>query len=137
MFMYLGAIILCLGFIACSNDDNDEDNDEKIYRVCKITAHLHEDEDENETRTYSYDGQGRKTKCTYEENNIDTNINILDISNLINLLDTLSTTEIKIKMLPGNLTPTGDWVPDNARVEQEINDMFPPVPEDTAKDAEE
>lgn len=54
------------------------------------------------------------------ENNIDTNINILDISNLINLLDTLSTTEIKIKMLPGNLTPTGDWVPDNARVEQEI-----------------
>ena len=71
------------------------------------------------------------------ENNIDTNINILDISNLINLLDTLSTTEIKIKMLPGNLTPTGDWVPDNARVEQEINDMFPPVPEDTAEDAEE
>ena len=71
------------------------------------------------------------------ENNIDTNINILDISNLINLLDTLSTTEIKIKMLPGNLTPTGDWVPDNARVEQEINDMFPPVPEDTTKDAEE
>ena len=56
------------------------------------------------------------------------------ISNLINLLDTLSTTEIKIKMLPGNLTPTGDWVPDNARVEQEINDMFPPVPEDTAEE---
>ena len=68
------------------------------------------------------------------ENNIDTNINILDISNLINLLDTLSTTEIKIKMLPGNLTPTGDWVPDNARVEQEINDMFPPVPEDAAEE---
>ena len=70
MFLYLGAIILCLGFIACSNDDNDEDNDEKIYRVYKITAHLHEDEDENETRTYSYDGQGRMTKCTYDENHI-------------------------------------------------------------------
>ena len=62
MFMYLGAIILCLGFIACSNDDNDEDNDEKIYRVYKITAHLHEDEDENETRTYRYEGQARNTK---------------------------------------------------------------------------
>ena len=30
MFMYLGVIILGLGFIACSNDDNDEDNNEKI-----------------------------------------------------------------------------------------------------------
>ena len=37
-------------------------------------------------------------------------------------------------MLPGNLTSTGDWVPDNARVEQEINNMFPPVPEDTSEE---
>lgn len=68
------------------------------------------------------------------EDNIDTNINILDISNLLDLLDTLSTNEIKIKMLPGNMSPTGDWIPDNARVEQEINEMFPPLPEETNDD---
>lgn len=58
------------------------------------------------------------------ENNMDTNINIMDISSVIDLLDALNSEELKIKMLPGNLSPNGDWIPDNARVEQEINEMF-------------
>lgn len=65
------------------------------------------------------------------KNNMDTNINVTDISSVIDLLDTINSEEIKIKMLPGNLAPNGDWIPDNARVEQEINEMFPPVEETT------
>ena len=64
MFMYLGVIILGLGFIACSNDDNDEDNNEKIYRVSKITARFHIDvEDGDESCVYNYDNQGKIIKC--------------------------------------------------------------------------
>ena len=61
------------------------------------------------------------------EDNMDTNINIMDVSSVIDLLDALNSEEIKIKMLPGNLSPNGDWIPDNARVEQDINEMFPPM----------
>ncbi len=61
------------------------------------------------------------------ENSMDTNIDITDISSLIDIINTLSTNQIEIKMLPGNFGKDGEWIPDNARVENEINEMFPPV----------
>lgn len=68
------------------------------------------------------------------ENNMDTNINISDISSLLDLFDALRSKDIKIKMLPGNLAPNGDWIPDNNRIEQEINNMFPPIEQETSSD---
>lgn len=61
------------------------------------------------------------------ENNMVTNINITDISSVIDILDTIRFNEINIKMLPGNLSPEGDWIPDTTRIEQEINELFPPI----------
>ena len=61
------------------------------------------------------------------KNNMVTNINITDISSVIDILDTIRFNEINIKMLPGNLSPEGDWIPDTTRIEQEINELFPPI----------
>ena len=61
------------------------------------------------------------------EDNMDTNINILDVDNILEILSALRSNEVTIKMLPGNLSATGDWIPDNARIEEDMNEMFPPT----------
>lgn len=61
------------------------------------------------------------------EDNMDTNINILDINNVIEILGGLRGNNVSIKMLPGNLSTTGDWIPDTNRIEEDMNEMFPPV----------
>lgn len=63
------------------------------------------------------------------QQNMDTNVNISNASTIIDILDTLSNSQIKVKMLPGNLSPQGDWIPDTARIAEDINTMFPPVTE--------
>lgn len=57
-------------------------------------------------------------------NSMETNINLLDISSLIDLFDTLRTSEMKVQMLPGNLSPAGEWIPDQSRIEQDMNEIF-------------
>lgn len=61
------------------------------------------------------------------EDNMDTNINILDVDNILEILNALRSNEVSIKMLPGNLSPVGDWIPDNSRIEQDMSEMFPPA----------
>ena len=73
------------------------------------------------------------TIITIFNDNLDTNINLIDISSIIDILDTLYTNKFEIQMLPGNFGPGGDWIPDKARVEQTIIEMFPPVSEETAQ----
>ena len=57
-------------------------------------------------------------------NNMETNINLLDISSLVEIFDTLRTSDVQLKMLPGNLSPSGEWIPDKSRVEQDMNELF-------------
>lgn len=73
------------------------------------------------------------TIITIFNDNLDTNINFIDISSIIDIMDTLYTNKFEIQMLPGNFGSGGDWIPDKARVEQAINEMFPPVSEETAQ----
>ncbi len=73
------------------------------------------------------------TIITIFNDNLDTNINLIDISSIIDIMDTLYTNKFEIQMLPGNFGSGGDWIPDKARVEQAINEMFPPVSEETAQ----
>lgn len=55
---------------------------------------------------------------------METNINLVDISILIDLFDTLRTSEMKVQMLPGNLSAAGEWIPDRSRIEQDMNEIF-------------
>lgn len=73
------------------------------------------------------------TIITIFNDNLDTNINLIDISSIIDIMDTLYTNKFEIQMLPGNFGSGGDWIPDKARVEQAINEMFPPVSEETVQ----
>ncbi|HIX83984.1 MAG TPA: LCP family protein [Candidatus Megamonas gallistercoris] len=73
------------------------------------------------------------TIITIFNDNLDTNINLIDISSIIDIMDTLYTNKFEIQMLPGNFGSGGDWIPDKARVEQAINEMFPLVSEETAQ----
>lgn len=70
------------------------------------------------------------TIITIFNDNLDTNINITDVSNVIDIINTLYTNEIDIQILPGNLGSAGEWIPDKARVQQMIDEMFPPVSEE-------
>ena len=63
------------------------------------------------------------------EDNMDTNINILDLSNVMEILNAVRSNNISIQMLPGNLSPGGDWIPDTNRIEENMNELFPPVAE--------
>lgn len=55
---------------------------------------------------------------------METNINLVDISILIDLFDTLRTSDMKVQMLPGNLSAAGEWIPDQSRIEQDMNEIF-------------
>ena len=61
------------------------------------------------------------------ENNMDTNIDVLDMPNVIDVLNTMANNQVQIKILPGNLAPTGDWIIDIARTQTQIEEMFPAV----------
>lgn len=73
------------------------------------------------------------TIITIFNDSMDTNIDILDISSVIDIIDTLYTNKIEIQILPGNLGGLGEWIPDKARVQQMIDDMFPPVEAEAEK----
>lgn len=73
------------------------------------------------------------TIITIFNDNMDTNIDITDISSIIDIINTLYTNKIEIQILPGNLGGLGEWIPDKARVQQMIDDMFPPVEAEAEK----
>ncbi len=70
---------------------------------------------------------------TIFNDNMDTNVRLTDISSLIDLFDTIRSKEVTIRILPGNLSSTGEWIPDTARISHDIDEMFPPLPEESAE----
>lgn len=65
--MFLCTTLLAFEFIACSDDDNDDNDNKSVFRVDKINIIDHMDPPEEITENFVYDNEGRVIRVNYAE----------------------------------------------------------------------